>query len=145
MRSAVSVHDVAAVVAWAINGGATKTPGVYNMGGPQSLSRVDIAKAVGTHLGLPLDRVHSKPRPTGGTLKSPLDITMDSSRLQAVSGLKFRPLSHTVHEAFPPKALWRRVLRPASMLAFFALSATVALITMSYAEGGGISRVFGAR
>ena len=101
MRSAVAVQDVVAIIVWAVNGGVTSHPGVYNMGGPESLSRVDIALAVAKHHGLPVNRVHAKPRPEGtGGVKSPLDITMDSSMIQRVSGVRMRKLRKVIPSAF---------------------------------------------
>jgi len=132
MRSAVAVEDVVAVITWAIDGGATAHPGVYNMGGPESLSRVDIARAVADHRGLPASRARAKPRAPGGI--SPLDITMDSSRLQAASGIRMRPLATTVSTAFGSRRATPVWLGPAALAALCVLSAAIAVAAMSYAR-----------
>lgn len=135
MRSAVAVDDVTAIITWAVEGGAIAHPGLYNMGGPGSLSRVDIASAVAAHLKLPLERVRSKPRPAGGPVQSPLDITMDSTLLQRVSDVPMRTLASTLPAAFatvPGKYAHRRFLLP--MAAVFVLPALVALAAIRFAR-----------
>ena len=135
MRSAVDVADVIRVISWAIDGGTTSHPGVFNMGGPASLSRVDIASAVASHRRLAAERIHKKPRPEGGPVKSPLDITMDSSKLQRASGVEMRALDGMVRAAFAsahrPRA-WTP--SPSTMLALGVLTAAVTLAVMGYAS-----------
>ena len=131
------VDDVIAVIAWAIDGGTTAHPGVYNMGGPESLSRVDIALAVAKHRGLPRGRVHAQPRPADGPVRSPLDITMDSGRLHAVSGIRMRSLARTLPTAFARRSRWMSMSTAASMLAIGLLSCAVAIVAMSYAQRAG--------
>ena len=128
MRSAVSVDDVIGVIVWAIDGGATRSPGIYNMGGPAKLSRVDIALAVAEHCGLPPERVHGKPRPPGGPVKSPLDITMDSSRLEAVSGIKMRGLAQMLPAAFPHHRATTWGAGGTPLIAALVLAACIALV-----------------
>ena len=101
-RSVVHVDDVLAVLRWAIAGGVTAAPGCYNMGGPESLSRDQIARAVAQHQGLSSEGILAspRPRPGPGEVRSPPDITMDSSKLERASGLTFRPLSKMLHTAF---------------------------------------------
>lgn len=137
MRSAVDVADVIRVVTWAIDGGVTRAPGVYNMGGPESLSRVDMANSVATYRHLDAARIHKKPRPEGGPVKSPLDITMDSSRLQQVSGVQMRPLVSMLPAAFAHGSKTRVLawsVSPATMLAIGVLAAAISLAAMSYAR-----------
>ena len=72
------------------------------MGGPESLSRDQIARAVAQHQGLSSEGILAspRPRPGPGEVRSPPDITMDSSKLERASGLTFRPLSKMLHTAF---------------------------------------------
>ena len=121
-----------AVLRWAIAGGAVAAPGVYNMGGPQSLSRDAIARAVARHQRLDaggtcmacsnmhpmhvytrassrawharhqcLDAagIRAVPRAGGGGVRSPPDITMDSTKLERAAGLRFRPLAEMLAPA----------------------------------------------
>ena len=94
-RSVVALDDVLAVLRWAIDGGALSSPGVYNMGGPERPSRVDIARAVARHRGHSEAGIRGMPRPppVRGGVKSPPNIAMDSSKLERAAGVRFRPLS----------------------------------------------------
>ena len=135
MRSAVYVDDVVAVITWAIDGGATSHPGVYNMGGPQSLSRADMARAVADFRALPASRVRSKPRPAGGPVPSPLDISMDSSRLRSVSGVCMRPLAKMLPAALGNGGAGRSwATSGVAMVAVCLLSTAAAVAAMSYAR-----------
>ena len=84
---------------WAIAGGAVAAPGVYNMGGPQSLSRDAIARAVARHQRLDAAGIRAVPRAGGGGVRSPPDITMDSTKLERAAGLRFRPLAEMLAPA----------------------------------------------
>ena len=117
-RSVVWVGDIVQVVRWAMHGGATSHPGVYNMGGPERLTRVDVAKAVAKHLAVGADDTGSSNGGGGGGssatvesalppfvkgvpkssfpdmgVASPSDISMDSSAISKVSGVALTPLS----------------------------------------------------
>jgi hypothetical protein len=100
----------------------------------QSLSRVDIASAVASHRALPHDRVHAKPRPPGGAVRSPLDITMDSTRLRTASGVTMRPLARMLDDAFADAEPAKRQRWHGSyvLLLVGVLSAAVAVVAMSY-------------
>lgn len=108
-RSVVAVPDVLRVLRWAIDGGATTAPGVYNMGGPpkhggtSGPSRVDVAMAVAEHRGHSKAAIKAikRPPPAPGGVRSPPDISMDSSKLERAAGLRFRPLSDMLGTAFP--------------------------------------------
>lgn len=107
-RSVVAVPDVMHVLKWAINGGAKTAPGVYNMGGPpmhgtSGPSRVDVAMAVAGHRGHSKAAISAikRPPPAPGGVRSPPDISMDSSKLERAAGLRFRPLSDMLGSAFP--------------------------------------------
>lgn len=68
------------------------------MGGPERLSRVDIALSVARWRGYPEERVKAVARsslPPSSTA-SPPDIAMDSRRLAAVSGIAMTPLDEMV-------------------------------------------------
>lgn len=45
-RSVVAVEDIVATLRWFIDGGAHRAPGIYNMGGPDRVNRVDVALSV---------------------------------------------------------------------------------------------------
>jgi dTDP-4-dehydrorhamnose reductase len=125
-RSVVSVDDVIASIQWFVcdyccsssstkndNGTITKTTtGIFNLGGPASVSRFDMARAVFEHLGY--DPVHlvAKEKQQSSTttyspqehekhiVPSPLDISMDSTRIESVTGRTFEPLSSIVQKTF---------------------------------------------
>jgi len=79
-----------------------KIAGVYNMGGPHGVSRVDVAREVAKHRGHATSNINSVERfapgaPTqAGGVASPPDITMDSSRLAKLTGVEFRSLADAV-------------------------------------------------
>jgi dTDP-4-dehydrorhamnose reductase len=104
IRSAVSVEDIVAVLLFFIGGAVRTSPGVYNMGGPQPLSRVQLARAVAEARGLPAERIADVARASlpvnPGAARSPPDISMDSSRLRAVSGIEMRTLDQMLATAF---------------------------------------------
>jgi nucleoside-diphosphate-sugar epimerase len=154
----------AVVAGWRRGGGA------YNMGGPEGLSRVGLAEAlaaarpVGTpgflHGALPraacsLALADGSPgvapssrQALDGKLgyASPLDITMDSSALAAVTGIAFRPmrqaLAHATpaapaapagDEAAPPPP--PGALRPLSFADALVLTALLALVAAKLMAG----------
>ena len=41
-RSVVHVADIVDVISWFVHGGATRAPGVYNMGGPERVNRYEV-------------------------------------------------------------------------------------------------------
>ncbi len=96
-RSVVSVEDIVLILLWLIDGGVTAAPGVYNMGGPERLTRVGVAEAVARAKGLPADRIRPVERAklpaAPGAPRSPPDLARDSSKLVAASGITLRPLS----------------------------------------------------
>ncbi len=79
--------------------------GIYNMGGPDRVSRMDMAVAVAKECGfsheftfLPAEK--SKLELGHNDVPSPLDISMDSSKLEQIVGWKFSGLEATVKETF---------------------------------------------
>ncbi|KAG1679980.1 hypothetical protein FOA52_007044 [Chlamydomonas sp. UWO 241] len=82
-RSPVHVADICAVLA-ALLARPPPGPRTYNMGGPQRLSRADMACAVAAARGLPGDAIVAAPAASVQRgVASPADISMDSSRLAA--------------------------------------------------------------
>ncbi len=111
-RSVISVADVVNVLQWFIdpdqhNVETTnhQTP-IYNLGGPDRVSRYDMAVAVFDHLGydkkhIQADRKASQPRQPN-EVTSPLDISMNSSKLvRAMAITKFQSLMEVVQFVFP--------------------------------------------
>mmetsp|Transcript_5745 Transcript_5745/g.6451 ORF Transcript_5745/g.6451 Transcript_5745/m.6451 type:complete len:334 (-) Transcript_5745:118-1119(-) len=115
IRSVVAVHDVVNIllyfcdkVNYADNDDGTFTCGfesnVYNMGGADNASRMDMAVAVAKHCGfchhvfVPARK--SQITSTINDVPSPLDISMDSSKLEALVGWKFKGLEGSVQATF---------------------------------------------
>lgn len=96
-RSPVAMHDVVRTVQWLATGGpgAHEMHGrVCNMGGPERLSRLDMAHAVATECGLSTACVTSAPAASvQRAAASPLDISMDSSRLQSALPFAMTPFA----------------------------------------------------
>ena len=102
-RSVVSVFDVVDTIKWFVaNISATRTEstcpspsqnvdGVYNMGGPDSISRYDMAAAVFDHFGYDKNKfliaAEKKNQPQQAGVASPLDITMNSQKVYDMTGL----------------------------------------------------------
>lgn len=112
-RSVVWVGDLVQIIRWAaLQGGASSHAGVYNMGGPERLTRVDVAREVVKALTLapslavenglpPYFRGVSKASLGDMGVASPPDISMDSSRVAALSGVALTPLDVAVAMALP--------------------------------------------
>ena len=79
-RSVVGLDDVLRILHWAIDGGAGKSPGVYNMGGPQRLSRVDLAAAVASYLDRILDAPQGQQHQHGRALTLQLGPSRSGTR-----------------------------------------------------------------
>jgi nucleoside-diphosphate-sugar epimerase len=113
IRSFVSVHDVCRSVVelmrlWGGPGSVWHGTRLFNMGGPDALSRVGLAEELAranTALSLRLSDGGEKLRPTCRSLldgkigyASPLDITMNSVDLEATVGFAFRPMREVIRE-----------------------------------------------
>lgn len=102
-RCAVDVHDVVHAVRILLERGwPPSAAGAYNLGGPERLSRADIARAVVAELAP--GREHELVVPTARdparfAVASPADISIDSSRLMALTGLQRASLRETVRRA----------------------------------------------
>jgi dTDP-4-dehydrorhamnose reductase len=81
--------------------------GVYNMGGPAGVSRVDVARQVASwrnHDQAPIRAIRkfaeNASGPQRGGVPSPPDITIDSRRLVRLTGVEFRSLADAVRGSF---------------------------------------------
>ena len=95
VRSVVAVGDIVDHLLFFVRGGARSAPGVYCMGGPERLSRIDIAHAVARARGYKIECARAVQRASlpPGPVVSPLDISMDSAALQRVTGVTPTPLA----------------------------------------------------
>ena len=104
VRSVVFVADIVRLLSWLVKGGvAAGCVGLYNMGGPQGLSRVDVAMAVAAHRGHDTALVAAVNRADvvpAGAVASPPDISMDSSKLTLASGIAATTLADMVSQSF---------------------------------------------
>lgn len=118
IRSVIAVRDVVQILIHfsdkliksqslgdASSSGDTFTSGIYNMGGSDRVSRMDMAVAVAKECGfvhestfLPAEK--SKLELGDHDVPSPLDISMDSSKLEQIVGWKFSGLGATVKQTF---------------------------------------------
>lgn len=110
-RNVIWVGDVVAVIRWFIDDNddeksSSRSSGVYNMGGPQSLSRFEMAQAVFDHLGYDPRYVVAKEKgqkeaqnPSQGA-PSPLDISMDSTKLYSLTQIKFSGFTDILKSTF---------------------------------------------
>ena len=91
-RSVVNVSHVCKVIHWMITN-VSKWPEessqhTFNLGGPDRVNRVDMAKAVFDHLGYDPSVIQSTQQ-TSSTV--PLDISMDSTKLAEWTGILHQP------------------------------------------------------
>ena len=104
VRSVVFVADIVRLLSWLLKGGvAAGCVGVHNMGGPQRLTRVDVAMAVAAHRGHDTALVAAVNRADvvpAGAVASPPDISMDSSKLALASGIAATTLADMVSQSF---------------------------------------------
>ena len=114
-RSPVFVDDIVDVCRRLITttiagggGGSTDSSGnesisgVFNMGGPERLSRVDMAKQVGTVRGYGWDCILPvKSASVSRGVASPPDISMDSGKLEQALGMKFTGFTDALQKIFP--------------------------------------------
>jgi dTDP-4-dehydrorhamnose reductase len=106
-RSVISVFDVISVLRFFVVRLMTATTTayeVYNMGGPQSISRTDMALAVydRLHFDRHLIQQSVKAQQPPSSVPAPLDISMDSTPLMKLHSIPFRSLEEIVQETFPP-------------------------------------------
>lgn len=90
-RCAVYVQDIVNACRLLVEAGDAAPTGVFNAGGPERLSRVDMARGVAAVLGLDPE-VGITPVPSASVARgvaSPPDISMRSGRLEEALGMKF--------------------------------------------------------
>lgn len=111
IRSVIDVNDVVHVLLHfykSLQDGVLDemSSGVYNMGGSEPVSRIDIAFAVAEQFNfkdydnyfIPVEK--AKLTPKIGEVVSPLDISMTSSKLEEMVGFKIQGLARIVERAF---------------------------------------------
>jgi dTDP-4-dehydrorhamnose reductase len=103
-RSPLAVADIMRIVRWLLSDDerAARLHGhVCNMGGPDRMSRLDMAHAVARHCGLSTACVESalSASVTRDAL-SPLDISMDSSKLQRQFPFRMQHFGEGLRDAF---------------------------------------------
>jgi len=106
-RSVISVLDVCRTLSHFLNAvqkGDEVESNVYNMGGPARVSRLEMALEVANHCGFDssvfVSAEKSSQAPEENDVPSPLDITMSSTKLEELVGLKFRGLMEAVKKTF---------------------------------------------
>ena len=107
VRSVIAVKDVVNILLHfsdQIESGNEFTSGVYNMGGEDNCSRMDMAVAVAdqcsfTHEKIFIPAQKAKIEQRVNDVPSPLDISMNSSKLESLVGWKFSGLKAIVKAA----------------------------------------------
>lgn len=106
IRSVVSVKDVVNILLFfcdVIESRNEFSSGVYNMGGQDSSSRLDMANAVAKHCSFSnesfIPALKAKLEQQPNDVPSPLDITMNSTKLESLVGWKFSGLDEIVKQA----------------------------------------------
>ena len=103
IRNVIAVNDVVAVLEWFCENGITEqTRGVYNMGGKTRASRFDMAQITASECGHSSELVAParKADQSKGDVPSPLDISMNSTKLENLVGLEFQGLDEIVRATF---------------------------------------------
>lgn len=98
-RNVVYVGDICKVIRHFIdNDIGERAAGVYNMGGADRVSRLDLAEAVAKHCGLETSCAKGVARSSlpPGPVVSPPDISMDSSKLEETTGIKMLGLTDMI-------------------------------------------------
>ena len=101
-RSVVSVGDVVNVLMHFVKYGVSDTA-TFNMGGRDRVSRYDMAQAVYRHFRYDTQYLVPKEKatlPTGG-VASPLDISMDSSKVEQLTRIQFKGICDIIRETYP--------------------------------------------
>ena len=87
-RTVVSVQHVCRIVDWKIHNHPKSSFEVYHLGGPLRLNRLDMAMAVFEHLGFDTKYLVATEQ-NASTV--PLDISMDSTALEKLTGIAHKP------------------------------------------------------
>jgi dTDP-4-dehydrorhamnose reductase len=105
-RSVVAVTDVVAVMQWLVandNNAAAAATGIFNLGGPQSVSRLEMAEAVFSYFNYDKMSLIAKEKASlqdPSQVPSPLDISMDTSKITVLTQHKFQVLEEMVRATF---------------------------------------------
>jgi dTDP-4-dehydrorhamnose reductase len=102
-RSVVAVTDMVAVIQWLVANGNAAAAGIFNLGGPQSVSRLEMAEAVFSHFGYDKRCLIAKKKASlqdPSQVPSPLDISMDNSKITKLTQRKFQVLEEMVRATF---------------------------------------------
>jgi dTDP-4-dehydrorhamnose reductase len=103
-RSVVAVADVVAVIQWLVaNDNAAAAAGTFNLGGPQSVSRLEMAEAVFSFSGYDKRYLVAKEKAAlkdPPQVPSPLDISMDNIKITELTQQKFQTLEEMVKATF---------------------------------------------
>ena len=102
-RSPVCVQDIVRIVQWLLSAEpkASSARGIYNMGGPERLTRMDMAQAVAKHCKH--DVKYLQPALSADVQRaapSPADISMNSTKLQALLPFKLRKFEDGLSDCF---------------------------------------------
>ncbi|CAD7697469.1 unnamed protein product [Ostreobium quekettii] len=101
-RCPIFVDDIVAVVDELMAKGAAVSHRLFNMGGPQRMSRVDMAMEVANHLGTGTDTIVRVPSSSfKRNVRSPLDISMRVERLATELDIKLTPFAGALSKIFP--------------------------------------------
>jgi dTDP-4-dehydrorhamnose reductase len=102
-RSVVAVADVVAVIQSLVANDNAAAAGIFNLGGPQSVSRLEMAEAVFSYSGYDKRYLIAKEKATlkdPPQVPSPLDISMDNSKITELTQRKFQVLEEIVRATF---------------------------------------------
>jgi dTDP-4-dehydrorhamnose reductase len=102
-RSVVAVADVVAVIQWLIANGNAAAAGTFNLGGAQSVSRLEMAEAVFSYSGYDKRYLIAKEKASlkdPPQVPSPLDISMDNSKITELTQRNFQTLEEMVRATF---------------------------------------------
>lgn len=102
-RSAIYVGDLVRVVEYFLTEAPEAAHGqTYNAGGPERLSRADMAYAIAEHCGIDASAVDvAESAAVTRTVPSPFDISMDSSKLTALLPFELQRFSAALRHVFP--------------------------------------------
>lgn len=104
-RTVVFIDDVVDVLLHFCEHGVCES-NVYNMGGRERVSRYDMAFTVFSHFGYDTQCLVAKEKATmpPGAVASPLDISMDSSKLMKATGMHFKGMEEIIQATFPKES-----------------------------------------
>jgi len=112
-RNVISVYDMIQVIMWFVQNGITsENAGIYNVGGKDSVSRYDMALDVIKYFGGEqqefvegLYKSKEEEKKAGNddanALRSPLDISMDSSKVEGTCGFTMKGMGGILMDTFP--------------------------------------------